>query len=89
MSKHPISIDEELAMFDKPKNVKRVLYALYTCVVLLLAVDLFYHKHAIFPWESAFGFFSVYGFVACVILVIISKYVLRPLVMRKEDYYND
>ena len=89
MSKHPISIDEELAMFDKPQNVKRVLYALYTCVVLLLAVDLFYHKHGIFTWESSFGFYSVYGFVACVILVIIAKYVLRPLVMRKEDYYND
>jgi membrane protein YdbS with pleckstrin-like domain len=89
MSKHPISIDEELAMFDKPQNVKRVLYALYVCVVLLLAIDLFYHKHGIFSWESSFGFYSVYGFVACVILVIIAKYVLRPLVMRKEDYYND
>jgi membrane protein YdbS with pleckstrin-like domain len=89
MSKHPISIDEELAMFDKPHNVKRVLYALYACVVLLLAVDLFYHKHGIFTWESSFGFYSVYGFVACVILVIVAKYVLRPLVMRKEDYYND
>jgi membrane protein YdbS with pleckstrin-like domain len=89
MSKHPISIDEELAMFDKPQNVKRVLYALYTCVVLLLGVDLFYHKHGIFTWESSFAFYSVYGFVACVILVIIAKYVLRPLVMRKEDYYND
>jgi membrane protein YdbS with pleckstrin-like domain len=89
MSKHPISIDEELAMFDKPQNVKRVLYALYTCVVLLLGIDLFYHKHGIFTWESSFGFYSVYGFVACVILVIIAKYVLRPLVMRKEDYYND
>ncbi|MBW2688418.1 MAG: hypothetical protein JRC99_00630 [Deltaproteobacteria bacterium] len=89
MSKHPISIDEELAMFDKPQNVKRVLYTLYACVVLLLAVDLFYHKHGIFTWESSFAFYSVYGFVACVILVIIAKYVLRPLVMRKEDYYND
>ena len=89
MSKHPISIDEELAMFDKPQNVKRVLYILFTCVVLLLSIDLFYHKHGIFSWESSFGFYSVYGFVACVILVIVAKYVLRPLVMRKEDYYND
>ena len=89
MSKQPINMDEKPGMFDNPKNVKRVLYALYTCVVLLLAVDLFYHKHGIFTWESSFGFYSVYGFVACVILVIVAKYVLRPLVMRKEDYYND
>lgn len=89
MSKRPIDIDEELGMFDKPKNVKRLLYTFYTCVVLLLLVDIFYHKHAIFPWEGAFAFYSVYGFVACVILVIVAKYVLRPMVMRDEDYYDD
>ena len=58
-------------------------------VGLLLLVDVFYHKHAIFPWEGAFAFYSVYGFVACVILVIVAKYVLRPMVMRDEDYYDD
>lgn len=89
MSKHPIKMDEELGMFDKPKNVKRLLYTFYTSVVLLLLVDFFYHKHAIFAWEGAFGFYSVYGFVACVILVILAKYVLRPMVMRKEDFYDD
>jgi hypothetical protein len=58
-------------------------------VVLLLIVDIFYHKHTIFAWEGYFGFYSVYGFVACVILVIVAKYVLRPMVMRKEDHYDD
>ena len=89
MSKDEIKMDEELGMFDKPRNVKRLLYTFYTCVVLLLIVDIFYHKHAIFAWEGYFGFYSVYGFVACVILVILAKYVLRPIVMRKEDYYDD
>lgn len=86
---HKVGMEEELAMFDKPQNVKRVLYTFFTCVVLLLFVDLFYHKHAYFPWEEAFGFYSVYGFVACVVLVLVSKFVLRPMVMRKEDYYDD
>ena len=89
MAKDEIKMDEELGMFDKPRNVKRLLYTFYTCVVLLLVVDIFYHKHAIFAWEGYFGFYSVYGFVACVILVILAKYVLRPMVMRKEDYYDD
>lgn len=89
MSKHPLNKDEKPGMFDKPENVKLLLRIFYTCVVLSLSVDLFYHKHGIFNWESSFGFYSVYGFVACVILVIVAKYVLRPLVMRKEDYYND
>lgn len=89
MSKHPIDMDEELGMFDNPRNVKRLLYVFYTCVILLLLVDFVYHKHAIFAWEGFFGFYSVYGFVACVILVIVAKYVLRPMVMRKEDYYDE
>ena len=89
MSKQPINMDEELRMFDKPENVKRLLRIFYACVVLSLAIDIFYHKHGIFTWESFFGFYSAYGFVACVILVIVAKYILRPLVMRKEGYYND
>ena len=87
--KPPIEIDEELGMFDKPENVKRLLRIFYACVVLLLVVDIFYHKHAIFAWEGYFGFYAVYGFVACVILVIVAKYILRPMVMRKEDHYDD
>lgn len=87
--KPPIDIDEELGMFDKPENVKRLLRIFYVCVTLLLVVDIFYHKHAIFAWEGYFGFYAVYGFVACVILVIVAKYVLRPMVMRKEDHYDD
>jgi hypothetical protein len=86
--KQPINLDEELGMFDKPRNVKRLLIIFFSLTGAMLGIDFFYHKHAIFPWEEYFGFYAVYGFVACVILVIVAKYFLRPLVMRKEDYYD-
>lgn len=86
--KHPVPIEEKLGLFDRPQNVQRVLYIFFTCVVLLLGIDLFYHKHTIFPWEGYFGFYAVFGFVACVVLVLVAKYILRPLVMRKEDFYE-
>lgn len=86
--KQPNDINEKPGMFDNPQNVKRVLVIFFVLTGLVLAIDLFYHKHAIFPWEGYFGFYAAYGFVACVILVIVSKYILRPLVMRKEDYYD-
>jgi hypothetical protein len=85
---HTVAMDKELGMFDHPRNIKRLLYGFFTCVVLLLLVDLVYRRHAVFPWESYFGFYAVFGFIACVILVLVAKYVLRPLVMRKEDYYD-
>ena len=75
-------------MFDNPRNVKRVLYGLFGSLVLLLALEPFVHKHSYFPWEAGFGFYAIYGFVACVLLVLVAKYVLRPLVKRDEDYYD-
>jgi len=84
----PPAGEEKPGIFDNPRNVRRLLQGFYACVVMLLLVDLFYHKHALFPWEEKFGFYAIYGFVACVILVLVAKYILRPLVMRKEDYYD-
>lgn len=83
-SKHP----EKL-----PKNVKRIVYSLFAvCAAVVLLDFLFYmdqfDKHAVYEWENWPGFYAVYGFVACVLLVLISKYIVRPLVKRNEDYYE-
>ncbi len=84
----PAEKDDKKYLFDNPKNVTRLLVIFFSSVVLLMFFDLFVHKHSHFAWEDYFGFYPVYGFVACVLLVIIAKYVLRPLVKRKEDYYD-
>jgi hypothetical protein len=88
MKKHVADRDEKAAMFDNPRNVKRLLLTFFVSVGFLLLVDLAYHRHVIFPWEGWFGFYAVFGFVACVALVLAAKYVLRPIVMRGEDYYD-
>jgi len=78
---------KELKIFDNPKNVRRLLLVFYASLVVLLASELAIHKHASYPWEDFFGFFAVYGFVSCVLLIFLAKG-LRLLVMRKEDYYD-
>ena len=75
-------------VFDNPKNVNLVLYGLFASLVLLLAIEPFIHKHPYFVWEDWFGFYAIYGFVACVLLVLAAKYVLRSMTKRKEDYYD-
>lgn len=75
-------------MFDKPENVKKVLIIFFSSLLVLLAVDFFVHKHAYFPWEEWPEFYAVFGFVACVVLVLAAKYILRPMVKRDEDYYE-
>ena len=79
---------EKKYIFDNKKNVQRVLYGLFCTLVLLLALEPFVHKHSYFAWEKWFGFYAIYGFVACVLLVLAAKYILRPFVKREEDYYD-
>lgn len=79
---------EKKHLFDNPKNVKRLLMIFYALLGVLLAIEFFIHKHTYFKWEEWHGFYAVYGFVACVCLVLVSKYVLRPLVKRRESYYD-
>ncbi len=75
------------------KNVKRIVYGLFALCVAVFLVDFLFllerfDKHALYEWENWPGFYAVFGFVACVLLVLISKYILRPLVKRDEDYYE-
>jgi hypothetical protein len=55
---------------------------------LSLVLDFVVHRHVDHPWERLIGFYCVYGFVACVILVLVAKE-MRKILMRGEDYYGD
>lgn len=74
-------------LFDKPRNVRRVIHGLIAICSVLLGLDLVLHRHVAHPWEAMFGFYALYGFVACVLLVLLAKE-LRKLLMRDEDYYQ-
>jgi len=80
--------DEKKHVFDDPKNVKRAVHALYAICIMSIIAEFFVHRHIDHPWERLFGFYGVYGFIACVILVLVAKE-MRKVVMRKEDYYDD
>ena len=79
--------EEKKHIFDNPKNVKRVIYFLVVICTISLGLDFFSIRHVDHPWEGLFGFYALYGFVACVVLVLIAKE-MRKVIMRKEDYYD-
>ncbi len=89
--------DGKKHVFDNPKNVRLAIRILFVCCGILFLLDslfLLFHKHLsfaedVFPAEGWFGFYGVYGFVACVLLVLAAKHVMRTLLMRKEDYYDE
>lgn len=74
-------------LFDNPKNVTRVVHVLVACCALLFLADFFVHRHVVNQAESLFGFYAFYGFIACVVLVLVAKE-MRKVLMRKEDYYE-
>ena len=75
-------------LFDNPRNVRRVVRGLVGACIILAALDLVVHRHVSHPWEAMTGFYALYGFVACVLLVLLAKE-MRKLLMRSEDYYDE
>jgi hypothetical protein len=80
-------MNEKHYWLDQPKNIKLILRILYVICAGLLVAELIIHRHAIHSWEDLFGFYALYGFIGCVVLVLVAKE-MRKLVMRKEDYYE-
>ena len=79
---------EKKHIFDKPENIKRLLWIFYAICAGLFLIDAVFHRHVIHAWENLFGFYSVFGFVACVVLVLVAKE-MRKVLMRKDNYYDD
>ena len=86
--KHGAPDDGKTHMFDRHENVVRVRYVLYALCAISVVAELFVHRHVDHPWEVLPLFYCFYGFVACVLLVLIAKE-MRKVLMRDEEYYDD
>ena len=74
--------------FDHPRNIKRLKIGFYIVLVLLVVPDFFIHKHSLYsPVESWPGFYAFFGFISCVVIILVSKR-LGFVLKRKEDYYD-
>ena len=74
-------------------NKLRVMGSRSKLVLLILAfvlflLEFFVHRHAETDVENLFFFPALYAFVICVAIVL-GGIVLRKLVMRREDYYDN
>ena len=79
---------EKKYWLDDPGNATKIFRAVCALSAIAFAADAFYHKHAYFEAEEWFGFYGVFSFVACVGLVLAAK-LLRKILFRPEDYYDD
>ena len=103
MSKANSKKKEPKGWLDEPSNIRKIIKGFYwVCGLVILADVIFslgWHKHEAFGEEFALhgietlpAFYGVYGFVACVGLVYVSKLMRdwngKRTLMREEDYWD-
>ena len=70
----------------KTKVTKKLAYGI---LVLLIVFDLIIPRHEVhFFGEKILGFWSVFGFIACVLIIIVSKWIGRIGLRQDENYYD-
>ena len=71
-------------------RIKRCCYVVLAVIVLAEVVlpHVFHAEHhlAVESWP-AFG--SIYGLASCVAIIVVSKFLGKVWLMRKEDHYGD
>jgi len=71
----------------RTKTMKRIAYAM---LILIIVIDYFIPRHEIhFIGDGITGFWSLFGFVACILIILISKWIGRLGIMQDENYYNE
>jgi len=82
-------------LLEDPARFKWLKRGFYATLVLIAAAEvvlpiLFHdeeaHHHFAFEGWPAFG--SAYGFVSCVVIILVSKFIGKLWLMRKEDHYD-
>ena len=103
MSNKPENSNGSKRWLDEPANVRRFIKGFYILCILVILIDLVFsvgwHKHHAFTedfslhtLEALPAFYGIYGFVACVGLVYVSKWMRdwkgKKILMREEDYWD-
>ena len=75
---------------DRLKTVIRLCFVVLAIVVLLDALPAIVDKeHAHTSVEHLPGFWAVFGFIGCVLIIIVSKWFGHAGIMTREDYYDE
>jgi hypothetical protein len=89
MSDKPKQDPATLHWLVRPKTIKLLWVVGLLSLAAITALSLTAHPHATFGIEGTPAFYSWYGFVTCVAMVVFAKFVLGKLLSRKDTYYDE
>lgn len=72
------------------KNSKQLKRIGYMALVVVVIADFFVKReHAVYLWDKIPGWGAFYGFISCVVIILVSKFLgHQGGIMKKEDYYD-
>lgn len=73
--------------FYRKSSIKKLWLAATFILSLTIVLEFFITLHPHFKVEGLFAFHAVYGFFACVAMVLFAK-LLGFLIKRRDDYYD-
>ena len=71
----------------RPATIRKLWIGFAIVLALLAAADFPVHKHDYVGPDGWFGFYWVFGFIACVAMVVFAK-ILGVLIKRPDRYYD-
>jgi asparagine N-glycosylation enzyme membrane subunit Stt3 len=71
-------------------STKRVLIVCGFVLVLTIVLEMiFAHPHVLYWWHGLIGFDFVFGLLGTLLLLGLAQGLVKQLVQRKEDYYDN
>lgn len=78
-----MNLEKPLKPYEKYKKF------FYGALALAVFLDIFAHRHhPYFFWDNIRGFNAVYGFLSCVVIILVAKNLGHLFVQKREDYYD-
>ena len=80
-------------LLEDPVRHARIKRWFHVGLVVLVVVEIvlplvFHGAHPHFTFESFPAWGSIYGFVSCVAIIVVSKLIGKAWLMRREDYHD-
>lgn len=72
---------------DNPKNVRKLWHGFLLTLALTVIIGLLLDLHPHFAIERWPGFYAIYGFITCLLMIVVAKG-LGLLLKRPDSYYD-
>lgn len=79
--------DDKTHWLTKPSTIRKLWWGFSAVLMLTVAAQLFIYVKGYFVVDGWFGFGAIYGFAACLVMVLVAK-ALGFVLKRNESYYD-